>query len=128
MGRSERAVATDNDECVEAISFYAAHHRRNAAVVFLRVEAGASQYRAAALQDALRLIRRQRREFVLDNAAPSVVKSEEFVAVRRPRANGGANRGVETRAVTPARQQTDPHGTPIRVLSLKSVAEEAPKG
>src|ERR1035438_3840466 len=88
MGRSERAVATDNDECVEAISFYAAHHRRNAAVVFLRVEAGASQYRAAALQDALRLIRRQRREFVLDNASPSVVKSEEFVAVRRPRANG----------------------------------------
>jgi hypothetical protein len=44
------------------------------------------------------------RRVIVDDATPSVMESDEVVAEGRPRPYGGANRGIETGAVTAARQ------------------------
>ena len=93
--------------------------------MFVGVETSGAQYGPSALQDALRIGRRQGGGFVLDDTAPSVMEPNEIITVGRTRAHRGANRRVETRAVTSTSQQAYTHRTPLRAAFIKSVVKRA---
>ena len=108
---AERVLAADRDQRVDAGALHRlAHERRAVRAVLVGVRARGAEDRAAARQDALRLLERQLEAVALEHAGPAVAKAGEDVAVAPiALADRAADHGVEAGAVAAAGQQADAH-------------------
>ena len=114
-GDAERVLAADRDQRVEAVRLHRCPHLVDAAVDLVRVRAGRSEDRPAAVQDPARALERQVDRLVLEHAGPAVAEADELVAVGVDAlADDGADDRIEAGAVAAAGEHANSHGAEVR--------------
>ena len=110
---AERALAADHDQAVEPTRVHRPSHTGGAVIERERIEPGASQDRAAAVEQPAGPFEREVVTPVLDDAAPAVAEPDHVVAERSDAlADDRSDHGVQTRTVAAAGEQADPHDQP----------------
>ena len=110
---SERVLAADRDQHVDAFARQRVEHRRDVTLALVRVRPRSAQDRAAAVQQPSRRADGQLDHLALDDTSPPVPEAHDLVPEDLfTLAHDGASHGVEPGAVTPAVEQTDAHRAP----------------
>ena len=105
---AERVVAADRDQHVDAALLQRREHPLLAVLGLVDVRARGAEDRAALVQDAARVLARQLDGVVVEHALPALAKAVQLVAVGvDPLANDSADDGVESGAVSAAREKSD---------------------
>ena len=96
-------VAADGNQCVDLVLLNRGGASLNAVRTLRRVGARRTKNGSAARQNAAHRIQVQRHALVLDQAAPALQETHEFiVVVKHALAHNGADDRVQSRAIAPA--------------------------
>ena len=108
-GHAERVLAADRDQRVDPLLVEHGLELLEAALLLVGVRPRRAEDRAAAVQDAARVLVRERGASRRQHAGPAVAEADEVVAVHLdPLAHDGADDRVEAGAVSAAREYSDP--------------------
>jgi hypothetical protein len=120
VGDGLRVVSAEGDESVDLVGLEHLDALLNAALDLADVGARSAQDGAALEEDAVDALQGQWGGFVLENAAPALEESDEFVAVVVDSLlYHRMNDGIQTRAVSAARQHTDSHSLSLPVAEIE---------